>query len=68
VIKEGVAKGEFRADLDVRLATLAILGMCNAASSWQRKENIDVNDIAEEFARLMTDGMGKRPTVRRRRR
>ena len=27
VIKEGVAKGEFRADLDVRLATLAILGM-----------------------------------------
>ena len=68
VIKEGVAKGEFRADLDIRLATLAILGMCNAASSWQRKENIDVNDIAEEFARLMTDGMGKRPTVRRRRR
>ena len=68
VIKEGVAKGEFRADLDVRLATLAILGMCNAASSWQRKENIDVNDIAEEFARLMTDGLGKRPTVRRRRR
>jgi len=68
VIKEGVGKGEFRADLDVRLATLAILGMCNAASSWQRKENIDVNDIAEEFARLMTDGLGKRPTVRRRRR
>ena len=68
VIKEGVAKGEFRADLDVRLATLAILGMCNAASSWQRRENIDVTDIAEEFARLVTDGMGKRPTVRRRRR
>jgi len=68
VIKEGIAKGEFRADLDIRMATLAILGMCNAASSWQRKENIDVNDIAEEFARLMTDGMGKRPTVRRRRR
>ena len=68
VIREGVAKGEFRADLDVRMATLAILGMCNAASSWQRKENIDVTDIAEEFARLVIDGMGKRPTVRRRRR
>ena len=68
VIKEGVAKGEFRAGLDVRLATLAILGMCNAASSWQRKENIDVTDIAEEFARLVTDGMGKRPTARRKRR
>ena len=68
VITEGVAKGEFRADLDIRLATLAILGMCNAASSWQRKENIEVDDIAEEFARLVTDGMGKRPTVRRKRR
>ena len=67
VIKEGVAKGEFRADLDIRLAALAILGMCNAASSWQRKENIDVRDIAEEFARLVIDGMGKRPTMRRKR-
>jgi len=68
VIKEGIAKGEFRADLDIRMATLAILGMCNAASSWQRRENIDVTDIAEEFARLVTDGMGKRPTMRRKRR
>jgi AcrR family transcriptional regulator len=68
VIKEGVAKGEFRADLDIRLATLAILGMCNAASGWQRKENIGVGDIADEFARLVTDGMGRRPTVRRKRR
>ena len=42
VIKEGIANGEFRADLDPRLATLAILGMCNAASSWQRKENVGV--------------------------
>jgi len=68
VVKEGIAKGEFRADLDIRMATLAILGMCNAASSWQRRENIDVTDIAEEFARLVTDGMGKRPTMRRKRR
>ena len=27
VIKEGIAKGEFRTDLDARMATLAILGM-----------------------------------------
>ena len=68
VLKEGVAKGEFRADLDIRLATLAILGMCNAASNWQRKENIDVRDIAEEFACLVIDGMGKRPMLPRKRR
>ena len=42
VIKEGIAKGEFRADLDARMAALAIFGMCNAASSWYRKENAPV--------------------------
>lgn len=68
VIKEGVAKGEFRADVDIRLAALAILGMCNAASSWHRKENVDVADIADQFARLVIDGMGKCPASRRRRR
>jgi AcrR family transcriptional regulator len=71
VIKEGVVKGEFRADLDARLATLAILGMCNAASSWQRKENADIAQISAEFAKLVIEGFaqrrGKRPTIRRRR-
>ena len=42
------------------MATLAILGMCNAASSWQRKENADIAQIATEFARLVIDGVGKR--------
>lgn len=65
VIKEGVADGEFRADLDTRLATLAILGMCNAAPSWHRRENVDVTRIAAEFARLAIDGMGKTPKKRR---
>lgn len=66
VIQEGIAKGEFRAGLDARLATLAILGMCNAASSWYRKENAPVPHISAEFARLVIDGMGKRPAARRR--
>jgi AcrR family transcriptional regulator len=67
VIKDGVAKGEFRANLDTRLATLAILGMCNAASSWQRKENFAIDEIGVEFAHLAIDGMGTRPPARRRR-
>jgi TetR/AcrR family transcriptional regulator, cholesterol catabolism regulator len=68
VIKEGIAKGEFRADLDARMAALAILGMCNAASSWYRKENASVTRINTEFTRLVIDGVGKRPAVRRRKR
>ena len=66
VIKEGVGSGEFRADLDTRLATLAILGMCNAVPSWQRKENVDVANVAGEFARLVSGGMGKRQRPRAR--
>lgn len=68
VIKEGIAKGEFRAALDPRMATLAILGMCNAVSSWQRSENVDVAQISAEFARLVIDGIGTRPPASRRRR
>ena len=68
VIKEGVAKGELRAALDPRMATLAILGMCNAVSSWQRNENVDVAQISAEFARLVIDGIGTRPAASWRRR
>ena len=68
VIREGVSKGEFRPDLDPRLTTLAILGMCNATSTWHRKENVSIPRIAAEFAQLAIDGMGKRPVSRRRRR
>lgn len=68
VIKEGVAKGEFCADLDPRLATLAILGMCNAAAIWYRKENAPIFHIAAEFARLVIDGIGRPATGGRSRR
>jgi TetR/AcrR family transcriptional regulator, cholesterol catabolism regulator len=68
VIREGISKGEFRPDLDPRLTALAILGMCNATSTWHRKENVTIARIAAEFAQLAIDGMGKRPTPRRRRR
>jgi AcrR family transcriptional regulator len=57
VIAEGIANGEFRADLNPRLTTLAILGMCNAVSTWYRKENVAVSHIAKEFARLAIHGM-----------
>jgi AcrR family transcriptional regulator len=61
VLKEGVRCGEFRVDLDTRLATLAILGMANAAASWYRKEEVSIDRIVEEFARLVIGGALKRP-------
>ena len=65
VVREGVENGEFRPNLDVRLATLAILGMCNAAPSWHVKEGRPVADIAAEFAALVLDGVGQVPRRRR---
>jgi AcrR family transcriptional regulator len=57
VVKEGVRSGEFRHDVDTRLASLAILGMANAAAGWYRKEEQPIGHIAGEFARLVLDGM-----------
>jgi TetR/AcrR family transcriptional regulator, cholesterol catabolism regulator len=70
VLKEGVRRGEFRPDLDTRLAALATLGMANAVASWFRKEDAAVDRISAEFARLVADGVVKRTRsgrVRRRR-
>jgi TetR/AcrR family transcriptional regulator, cholesterol catabolism regulator len=66
VIKEGIESGEFRPNLDARLTTLAILGMCNAPPSWHVKEGRPVAAIAAEFAALVLDGVGRAPRGRRR--
>jgi AcrR family transcriptional regulator len=61
VLKEGVRTGEFRADLDTRVATLAILGMTNAAAFWYRNEEVPIEHISAEFSRLVLDGANKAP-------
>ena len=38
VIEQGIAAGEFRADLDPRMATLALLGLGNSAAAWYGRE------------------------------
>ena len=65
VFKEGVRRGEFRSDLDTRLAALATLGMANAVANWYRKEDVPVERISAEFARLVIDGVLKTPGRRR---
>jgi hypothetical protein len=67
VLKEGVRRGEFRPDLDTRLAVLGILGMANAVANWYHNESATVEHISAEFARLLVDGVMKRPKARARR-
>ena len=38
VIEQGVEAGEFRTDLDPRMATLALLGLGNSAAAWYGRE------------------------------
>ena len=38
VIGQGIASGEFRAGLDARMATLALLGLGNSAAAWYGRE------------------------------
>ena len=57
VFEAGVRSGEFRGNLDCRLATLALLGMCNAAPAWLGKEpDASIERVAAEFSRLILDG------------
>ena len=60
VIRDGMRKGEFRGDLDPRLATLAILGLANAVSSWYGKEDASMERIGSEFVSLLLDGLAHR--------
>jgi AcrR family transcriptional regulator len=69
VLEAGVRAGELRAGLDCRLATLALLGMCNAAVTWYGAEpGTTIERIADEFGRLILDGLAPRGTRRRARR
>jgi AcrR family transcriptional regulator len=53
----GIATGEFRPDLDARLATLGLLGMCNAVPTWLPVEGSrPVEQVSAAFATLILDG------------
>jgi hypothetical protein len=53
-----MAAGELRRGLDARLATLAILGMCNAAVDWYGKEpDASIDRIEDAFTGLVIDGL-----------
>jgi AcrR family transcriptional regulator len=61
LVREGVTSGQFRPDLDCRLATLGIMGMCNAAVTWYGlEEGASIERIASEFAAMVLDGLKQR--------
>ena len=64
VLREGVERGEFRSDLNPRIASFGILGMCAWAVTWYQPDGrLPVEEVAAVLARLVTDGMGARVPV-----
>lgn len=60
-IREAVDRGEFRADLDPKLATLALFGMCNWMYRWYRPDGpLSDAEIAERFLSILLRGMEAR--------
>jgi AcrR family transcriptional regulator len=60
VIRAGIADGSMR--VDVRLAVLAILGMCNSVINWPAADqSLDVRRIAAEFACMVVQGVSAPP-------
>lgn len=58
VFTEGIAKGEFRRELNPQLAMLALLGLCNsviAARSLPHGTTID--EIMREYCEILTSGI-----------
>jgi AcrR family transcriptional regulator len=68
IITEGIAAGELRGDLDVRLTRLGILGMCNWTYQWFRPGGEHSSEqIADYFADMVINGV-RAPKPKRSRR
>jgi len=60
VIEQGIASGEFRADLDSRLATLALLGLGTSASAWfGREPGATLENVTGSYAGLLVRAFRK---------
>jgi AcrR family transcriptional regulator len=58
MLRQGVQTGEFPADLDVKVMSYAILGMCNWMHRWYHQEGrLSIDDIIQQFTRLVLDGI-----------
>lgn len=58
ILRTAVAAGELPASLDCRMATLALIGMCNAAATWYGRETeAPLERIIQCFSSLAIGGV-----------
>jgi AcrR family transcriptional regulator len=62
LLKDAVAEGDLRADVEVRLATRLLFGMINSIVEWYRPDSrgaVDGEQVADAVVRLAFDGLRK---------
>ena len=57
-------RGEFRADANISLARLFILGALNWTVEWFKPGGRTIDDVAREFSSVVVDGLMQRETAR----
>jgi AcrR family transcriptional regulator len=60
LLKDAVAEGDLRADVEVRLATRLLFGMINSIVEWYRSDGrgaVDGEQVADAVVRLAFDGL-----------
>lgn len=58
ILREGIKSGDFCSDLDVKIAALGILGMCNWMHRWYRQNGrLTTQEIADAWAEMILNGI-----------
>ena len=58
ILREGVASGEFRTDLDLEVTSYGLLGMLNWAYKWYDPQGrLSIHEVAEQFTTLALGGL-----------
>jgi AcrR family transcriptional regulator len=68
ILREGVASGEFRTDLDIPVASYGLLGMLNWSYKWYDPQGrLKIAEVADTFTALALSGLAAtRPAPARR--
>lgn len=65
LLESAMETKEIRSDIDLKLARTFILGALNSAVDWYKPEGKALQDIAKQFALLITDGLYHSPGEQR---
>ncbi|MFF3857252.1 TetR/AcrR family transcriptional regulator [Micromonospora sp. NPDC002575] len=58
MIADGVARGVFRSDVDPRIATFGLVGMCAWAYQWLNVGGpLSVDEVARQFSAMVLEGL-----------